>query len=77
MYLEHIRFLFHSSALQNLKLTLQREKSTTLPWQVNFFEGVVSRSLSAISPGPAQRAIPGSLYSDFTQSDSHCMLQSQ
>lgn len=59
-------------------MTLQREKSTTtVPWQVNFLEGVVRSSLSAISPGPAQRAIPGSLYSDFTQSDSHCILQSQ
>ena len=37
----------------------------------------MSSSLSAISPGPAQRAMPGSLYSDFTQSDNHCMLQSQ
>lgn len=53
------------------------KKPKPVPWQVNFLDGVVRRSLSAISPGPAQRAIPGSLYSDFTQSDSHCMLQSQ
>lgn len=32
-----------------------------LPVQVNFLEGVVSSSLSAMSPGPAQRAMPGSL----------------
>lgn len=48
-----------------------------LPVQVNFLEGVVSRSLSVMSPGPAQRAMPGSLYPLFTQSDSHCMWQSQ
>lgn len=48
-----------------------------VPVQVNFLEGVVSRSLSVISPGPVQRAIPGSLYPLFTQSESHCMWQSQ
>lgn len=32
-----------------------------LPVQVNFLEGVVSSSLSVMSPGPAQRAMPGSL----------------
>lgn len=49
----------------------------SLPVHVNFLEGVVSSSLSVMSPGPAQRAIPGSLYPLFTQSDSHCMWQSQ
>ena len=32
-----------------------------LPVQVNFLEGVVRSSLSVMSPGPAQRAMPGSL----------------
>lgn len=48
-----------------------------LPVQVNFLEGVVRSSLSVMSPGPAQRAMPGSLYPLFTQSDNHCMWQSQ
>lgn len=59
------------------ELKTKTKKTQAVPWQVNFLDGVVRSSLSAISPGPAHRAIPGSLYSDFTQSDNHCMLQSQ
>lgn len=39
--------------------------------------GVVSSSLPSMPVGPAQRAMPGSLYPVFTQSDSQRRRQSQ
>lgn len=52
-------------------------KDSCSPWHSNFFAGVVRSSLPSRPWGPAQRAIPGSLYPVFTQSDSQRRRQSQ
>lgn len=47
------------------------------PVHSNFFAGVVSSSLPSMKCGLAQRAMPGSLYPVFTQSDNQRRWQSQ
>lgn len=47
------------------------------PLHSNFFAGVVRSSLPSMPCGPEQRAIPGSLYPVFTQSDSQRRWQLQ
>lgn len=47
------------------------------PWHSNFLAGVVSSSLPSMSGGPAQRAMPGSLYPVLTQLESQRRLQLQ
>lgn len=47
------------------------------PWHSNFLAGVVSSSFPSMSGGPAQRAMPGSLYPVLTQLESQRRLQLQ
>ena len=49
------------STCSSVIAVLYARDSACLPVQVNFLEGVVRSSLSVMSPGPAQRAMPGSL----------------
>lgn len=47
------------------------------PWHSNFLAGVVSSNFPSMSGGPAQRAMPGSLYPVLTQLESQRRLQLQ
>ncbi len=54
-----------------------RKKKTDSPLHWNWLRGVVSSSRSAMSGGPEQRAMPGSLYPAFTHWDNQRSSQSQ
>lgn len=54
-----------------------RQRRLLSPWHSNFLAGVVSSSFPSMSGGPAQRAMPGSLYPVLTQLESQRRLQLQ
>lgn len=56
---------------------MDRQRRRLSPWHSNFLAGVVSSSLPSMSGGPAQRAMPGSLYPVLTQLESQRRLQLQ
>lgn len=69
-------FFFLQVQVTNLRWNSCAEHNNS-PEHSNFFAGVVSRSLPSMPWGPAQRAMPGSLYPVLTQSDSQRRWQSQ
>lgn len=56
---------------------MDRQHGHLSPWHSNFLAGVVSSSFPSMSGGPAQRAMPGSLYPVLTQLESQRRLQLQ